>query len=82
MDIRLIAALDRRPTFAQLKGEPVLSVSARVEQGAVRQRAHIMHEHFVAGGRQVFAGALSFNQLEERAQRREMLYRHSIIHVQ
>lgn len=58
------------PTFAQLKGELVLSVSAGVEHGAISQRAHIVHEHLVPDGRQLFAGALSFHQLQQRGQRR------------
>ena len=52
-------------TFAQLKRELLPPVSARIERGSVKKRAHIVYKHFVTGHRQLCACSFPFHQLEK-----------------
>lgn len=55
--------LDRRPTFAQLKGKFLSSVPAGVKMCPVQESAHIMDKHFITSHREVCACAFPFHQL-------------------
>lgn len=55
---------DMKPTFAQLEGKLLSSVSAWVEMSTIQKCAHIMYKHFVTGHRQLCACAFPFHPLE------------------
>lgn len=68
-----ISLLDTKPTFAQLEGKSLPSVSARVEMSSIQKCAHVMYKHFVAGHGQLCACAFPFHQLEKQTARREFI---------
>lgn len=56
---------DMTPTFAQVEGKLLSSVSARVKMSTIQKCANIMYKHFVTGHRQLCACAFPFHQLEK-----------------